>query len=54
MEVTVEVKDLVKAYKTDVKVLNNVSYEFEKGKFYAVMGRSGAGKSQKNFWMNLA
>lgn len=45
MEVTVEVKDLVKAYKSDVKVLNNVSYEFEKGKFYAVMGRSGAGKS---------
>ena len=37
--------EVVKIYKNDVKVLNNISYEFEKGKFYAIMGRSGAGKS---------
>ncbi len=45
MEKTVEVKKVVKIYKNDAKVLNDVSYEFEKGKFYAIMGRSGAGKS---------
>lgn len=45
MEIIVDVKKVVKIYKNDVKVLNNVSYEFEKGKFYAIMGRSGAGKS---------
>lgn len=27
------------------KVLDNVNYEFEKGKFYAILGASGAGKS---------
>lgn len=45
MEKTVEVKKVVKIYKNDAKVLNDVSFEFEKGKFYAIMGRSGAGKS---------
>lgn len=41
----VEVKNIVKIYKNVVKVLDNVSYDFDEGKFYAVMGRSGAGKS---------
>jgi len=45
MDITVEVKKVVKIYKNDIKVLNDISYKFEKGKFYAVMGRSGAGKS---------
>lgn len=45
MEKTVEVKKVVKIYKNEAKVLNDVSFEFEKGKFYAIMGRSGAGKS---------
>lgn len=27
------------------KVLNNINYEFEKGKFYAITGRSGTGKT---------
>lgn len=45
MDKAVEVKNIVKAYKNDVKVLDHVSYEFETGKFYAIMGRSGAGKS---------
>lgn len=45
MERVVEVKELVKIYKNDIKVLDHVSYEFCNGKFYAIMGRSGAGKS---------
>lgn len=45
MEKIVEVKKVVKIYKNEAKVLNDVSFEFEKGKFYAIMGRSGAGKS---------
>lgn len=45
MEKTVEVKKVIKIYKNEAKVLNDVSFEFEKGKFYAIMGRSGAGKS---------
>ena len=27
------------------KVLNNVSLEFESGKFYAILGKSGSGKT---------
>ena len=34
-------------YDTDkqIKVLNNISYEFEKGKIYAIVGKSGSGKT---------
>lgn len=42
---TVVVKDIVKVYENDYKVLDHVSYEFEKGKFHAIMGRSGVGKT---------
>lgn len=28
-----------------IKVLNNISYEFEKGKIYAIVGKSGSGKT---------
>lgn len=45
MEKTVEIKEIVKIYKDDIKVLDKVSLSFESGKFYAIMGRSGAGKS---------
>ena len=30
---------------TGVEVLKNVNIEFESGKFYAVVGKSGSGKS---------
>jgi ABC-type lipoprotein export system ATPase subunit len=45
MERTVQVKNVTKSYKNNTKVLDGVNYDFEKGKFYAIMGRSGAGKS---------
>jgi len=33
------------SYDNRTKVLNNLNYEFEKGKVYAIVGRSGAGKT---------
>lgn len=49
MEYQVELKNITKSYtdfsKHIIPVLENVSYAFEKGKFYAIMGVSGAGKS---------
>ncbi|GIO24985.1 ABC transporter ATP-binding protein [Oceanobacillus sp. J11TS1] len=42
------VKDLTKLYKTeggDVKALNNISFDLNKGELLAVMGTSGSGKS---------
>jgi len=43
-----KLENVVKVYKTksnEVKALDNVNYQFEMGKFYAVMGHSGSGKS---------
>ncbi len=43
-----EVRNMSKQYRkknTKVEVLKNVSYKFEKGKFYWINGKSGAGKS---------
>lgn len=41
-----EVNNLYKYYKKNtLEVLNNVNYKFEKGKFYCIIGKSGAGKS---------
>lgn len=43
-----KVKNLVKNYYKDnekIEAVNNISYNFEKGKFYAIMGPSGSGKS---------
>lgn len=40
--------NITKIYKTknsEVKALNNITYKFEPGKFYAIMGHSGSGKS---------
>lgn len=50
MEYQVELKNITKSYHTSfskacVPVLENLSYGFEKGKFYSIMGVSGAGKS---------
>lgn len=43
-----KVKNLVKNYYKDnekIEAVNNISCNFEKGKFYAIMGPSGSGKS---------
>lgn len=50
MQYQVELKQVTKSYresfsKKSVPVFENLSYAFEKGKFYSIMGVSGAGKS---------
>lgn len=48
MEIILSAKDICKTYKAasgEVHALNGVSVDFEKGLFYAVIGRSGSGKS---------
>ena len=43
-----EVKDLIKDYyhkEKKIEVLKSLSYNFEKGKFYGIMGHSGSGKT---------
>ena len=48
MEIILSAKDICKTYKAasgEVHALNGVSADFEKGLFYAVIGRSGSGKS---------
>lgn len=48
MSIILSASDIYKVYKTssgDVPALNGVSCEFEKGLFYAIIGRSGSGKS---------
>jgi ABC-type lipoprotein export system ATPase subunit len=42
-----ELNNLSKFFKTEkkIKVLNNLSYNFKKGKIYSLMGPSGSGKS---------
>lgn len=43
----IDVKNISFGYQKDTskKVLNNISVNFEQGKFYAIVGRSGNGKS---------
>ena len=39
-------RDVIYSYADGTSnVLNGVNYQFEKGKFYAIIGSSGAGKS---------
>ncbi|HCC34682.1 MAG TPA: ABC transporter [Ruminococcaceae bacterium] len=40
-----ELKDVCYAYDSRAKVLDGLNYKFEKGKVYAIVGRSGAGKT---------
>lgn len=43
-----EIKDLIKDYyhkEKKIEVLKGLSYDFEKGKFYGIMGHSGSGKT---------
>lgn len=43
-----KLKNVIKSYQTrteTVEAVQNFTYEFEKGKFYAIMGHSGSGKS---------
>ncbi len=48
MSTILSLHEVYKVYKTDsgdVPAVNGISYDFEKGKFYAIIGRSGSGKS---------
>ena len=48
MSIVLSVRDIYKVYQTssgDVPALNGISCDFEKGLFYAIIGRSGSGKS---------
>lgn len=48
MSILLSAKNIQKIYRTgsgDVRALNGVSYNFERGLFYAILGRSGSGKS---------
>ena len=39
-------RDIIYSYADGTSnVLNGINYQFEKGKFYAIVGSSGAGKS---------
>ena len=42
-----ELKDVMYYYKSqkDKVILNQISYSFERGKMYAVLGTSGSGKT---------
>lgn len=41
----ININKYYKTKKEDIHVLKNVNIEFKSGKFYAIMGRSGSGKS---------
>lgn len=48
MSIVLSARDIHKVYKTssgDVHALNGITCDFEKGQFYAIIGRSGSGKS---------
>ncbi len=47
MSSSIVLKNIVKKYfsQTNIKVLNDISFTFEKGKIYSLVGPSGSGKS---------
>lgn len=40
-----ELKDVSYSYDSSRKILDDINYKFEKGKFYAIIGPSGSGKT---------
>ena len=40
-----KIVDLCYSYDNEKLVLDNINYEFEKGKTYAIVGKSGSGKT---------
>lgn len=45
MVAMIEVKDLSKTFKNDIKAVKGISFQVEKGEFFAFLGPNGAGKS---------
>lgn len=41
----IRLENVAFSYEKNKNVLNNINYEFDKGKIYAIVGRSGAGKT---------
>ena len=41
----IELNNIIKIYKSNICVLNNLSINFQEGKFYVITGHSGSGKS---------
>lgn len=41
----IKLENVAFSYEKNKNVLNNINYEFDKGKIYAIVGRSGAGKT---------
>lgn len=41
----IELNNIIKIYKSNICVLNNLSVNFQEGKFYVIAGHSGSGKS---------
>ena len=41
----IELNNIIKIYKSKICVLNNLSINFQEGKFYVITGHSGSGKS---------
>ena len=41
----IELNNIIKIYKSNICVLNNLSINFQVGKFYVITGHSGSGKS---------
>ena len=44
MQIDLSVQDVVKNFK-DVKAVDQISFEVEKGKFFSILGPSGCGKT---------
>ena len=54
MSKSIVLKNIGKKYfsHTNIKVLNDISYTFEKGKIYSLVGPSGSGKELIARWIH--